>query len=47
VKIELPGYRTFQTSVDAVSGDRKTEVKVKLAGGSIREAGPLVRAKAQ
>jgi hypothetical protein len=47
VKIELPGYRTYETSVDAVAGKRKSEVKVELAKGSIREAGPLMRAKAQ
>jgi len=47
VKIELPGYRTYQTSVDAVIGKKKTEVKAELAKGSIREAGPLIRARAQ
>jgi len=47
VKIELPGYRTYQTSVDAVIGKKKTEVKAELPKGSIREAGPLIRAKAQ
>jgi hypothetical protein len=47
VKIELPGYRTYETSVDAVMGMKKTEVQVELPKGSIREAGVLMTAKAQ
>jgi PEGA domain len=46
VKIELLGYRTYQTSVDAVEG-KKTKVKLDLAKGSVRDAGPLVRAQAR
>jgi hypothetical protein len=46
VKIELLGYRTFETSVDVDLG-KKTKVKVELAKGSVRDAGPLIRARAQ
>lgn len=47
VRIELPGYRTYETSVDAVIAKKKTEIKVELPKGSILEAGVLMRAKAQ
>jgi hypothetical protein len=46
VKIELLRYRTYETSVHAVIG-QKAQVKAKLPKGSIREAGALIRAKAQ
>ena len=47
VKIELLGYRTYQTSVVAVEGKRKTKIKVDLEKGSVHDASPLVRAKAR
>lgn len=46
VKIELPGYRTYETSVDAIVG-KKVKVKAELPKGSIHDAGPLIRAKVQ
>jgi hypothetical protein len=46
VKIELLGYRTYQTTVDAIEG-KKAKVEVDLPKGSGRDAGPLVRAQAR
>lgn len=46
VKIELPGYRTFDTEVTLLAG-QKTEVKTELAKGSIEQNDTLVRQVAQ
>jgi hypothetical protein len=37
VKIELPGYRTFETEVNLIAG-QKSEVKTELVKGSIVQA---------
>ena len=42
IKIELPGYRTFETEVNLVAG-QKSEIKTKLIKGSIEQAGPLIK----
>ena len=42
VKIELPGYRTFETEVNLLQG-QKSEVKTELVKGSIEQAGPDVK----
>jgi hypothetical protein len=42
VKIELPGYRTFETEVNPLAG-QKTEIKTELVPGSIEQAGALVK----
>ena len=39
IKVELPGYRTFETEVDLLQG-QKSEVKTELVKGSIEQAGP-------
>lgn len=42
IKVELPGYRTFETEVTLVLG-QKSEVKTELAKGSIVEAGSDIK----
>jgi PEGA domain len=42
VKVELPGYRTFDTTVDLLPG-QKSEVKTELVKGSIEQAGPEIK----
>ncbi len=42
VKIDLPGYRTFETEVNVLAG-QKAEIKTELVKGSIEQAGPLVK----
>jgi hypothetical protein len=42
VKVELPGYRTFETDVDLIAG-QKSEVKTTLVEGSIEQAGPEIK----
>jgi hypothetical protein len=42
IKIELPGYRTFETEINPLPG-QKTEIKTELLKGSIEQAGALVR----
>jgi hypothetical protein len=46
VKIELPGYRTFDTEVTLLAG-QKTEVKTELAKGSIEQNDAMVKQVAQ
>jgi len=41
IKVELPGYQSFETEVTLVAG-QKSVVKTELAKGSIRQAGPLM-----
>jgi hypothetical protein len=41
IKVELPGYQSFETEVNLVAG-QKSVVKTELAKGSIRQAGPLM-----
>jgi hypothetical protein len=42
IKVELPGYRTFETEVDLIAG-QKSEVKTVLVEGSIEQAGPDIK----
>lgn len=42
IKIELPGYRTFETDVDVLAG-QKSEVKTELVKGSIEQAGADIK----
>jgi hypothetical protein len=42
IKVELPGYRTFETEVNLVQG-QKSEVKTELVKGSIEQAGPDIK----
>lgn len=42
IKIELPGYRTFETEVNVLAG-QKSEVKTELVKGSIEQAGPDIK----
>lgn len=41
IKVELPGYQTFETDVNMVAG-QKSVVKTKLEKGSIHQADPLI-----
>ena len=42
IKVELPGYRTFETDVDVVVG-QKSEMKTELIKGSIEQAGAEIK----
>jgi len=42
IKVELPGYRTFETEVNLIAG-QKSEVKTELVKGSIEQAGPEIK----
>jgi hypothetical protein len=42
IKIELPGYRTFETEINLLAR-QKSEVKTELVKGGIQDAGPLVK----
>jgi PEGA domain len=42
IKVELPGYRTYDTEINLLAG-QKTEVKTELVPGSIEQAGPLIK----
>jgi hypothetical protein len=42
IKIELPGYRTFETDVEVLAG-QKSEVKTELVKGSIEQAGDDIK----
>jgi hypothetical protein len=42
IKVELPGYRTFETEVDLLQG-QKSEVKTDLVKGSIEQASPDIK----
>lgn len=42
VKVELPGYRTFETEVNLLA-NQLSEVKTTLVKGSIMQAGPLIK----
>ena len=42
IKVELPGYRTFETEVSLLAG-QKSEVKTELAKGSIEQASPDIK----
>jgi hypothetical protein len=40
--VELPGYRTFDTTIDLLA-DQETEVKTELVVGSIEQNTPLIK----
>jgi hypothetical protein len=42
IKVGLPGYRTFETEVNLLAG-QKTEVKTELVKGSIQQASPEIK----
>jgi len=42
IKVELPGYRTFETQVNLLAG-QKSEVKTELVKGSIEQASPEIK----
>ncbi len=42
IKVELPGYRTFETEVSLLVG-QKSEVKTELVKGSIEQASPDIK----
>ena len=42
IKVELPGYRTFETDVVLIAG-QKYEVKTELVKGSIQDAGSEIK----
>jgi PEGA domain len=42
IKVELPGYQTFETEVNLLAG-QKSEVKTELAKGSIEQASPDIK----
>jgi hypothetical protein len=46
VKIELPGYRTFETEVNLLAG-QKSEVKTDLVKGSIEQNDAMIKQVAQ
>jgi len=46
IKIELPGYRTFETELNLLAG-QKSEVKTDLVKGSIRQNDAMVKQAAQ
>ncbi len=46
IKIELPGYRTFETEVNLLAG-QKTEVKTDLVKGSIEQNDAMIKQIAQ
>jgi len=44
IKVGLPGYRTFETEVNLLVG-QKSEVKTELVKGSIQQASPEIKQK--
>ena len=42
IKVELPGYRTFETEVNLLAG-QKSEIKTELVKGSIEQASPEIK----
>lgn len=42
IKVELPGYRTFETDVNVLVG-QKSEMKTELVKGSIEQAGTEIK----
>jgi hypothetical protein len=42
IKVELPGYRTFETDVNVLVG-QKSEMKTELVKGSIEQAGAEIK----
>jgi hypothetical protein len=46
IKIELPGYRTFETEINLLAG-QKSEVKTELMKGSIKQNDAMIKQIAQ
>jgi hypothetical protein len=46
IKIELPGYRTFETEINLLAG-QKSEVKTELMKGSIKQNDVMIKQIAQ
>jgi hypothetical protein len=42
IKVELPGYQTFETEVSLLPR-QKSKIETDLVGGSILQAGPLIK----
>jgi hypothetical protein len=42
IKVELPGYRTFETEINLLAG-QKSELKTDLVKGSIEQADALIK----
>jgi hypothetical protein len=42
IKVELPGYRSFETEVNLLAG-QKSELKTELVKGSIQQASPAIK----
>ena len=42
VRVELPGYRTFETEVNLLA-NQESEIKTGLAIGSIEQNSPLIK----
>src|SRR6185437_7913014 len=42
LKIELPGYQTYETEINLLPG-QKSEMKSEMVKGSIQQAGQLVK----
>ena len=42
IKVELPGYQTFETDVDVIAG-QKSEMKTELVKGTIDQAGSEIK----
>jgi hypothetical protein len=42
IKVELPGYRSFETEVNLLAG-QKSEVRTELVKGSIEQASPAIK----
>jgi hypothetical protein len=42
IKVELPGYRTFETDIN-LQPHQTSKVETRLIGGSIQEAGALIK----
>ena len=42
VKVELPGFQTFETEINLLPG-QKSIVKTELVAGTIEQAGALIR----
>jgi hypothetical protein len=46
IKVELPGYRTFETELNLLAG-QKSEVKTDLVKGSIVQNDAMMKSSAQ
>jgi predicted metal-dependent hydrolase len=42
VRVELPGYRTFETELNLLA-NQESEIKTDLAKGSIEQNTPLIK----